>query len=1080
MKRMLALILCAVLILGLGACSGKNPAASTQPGENTPSGGGPHTTLMVYMVGSDLEAKGGAGTKDMEEMLASQVDLTGANVLVYAGGSKKWHNDQVSREAGHTLLQMTPEGFQTLQTREEVSMGEADTLAYFLNYGYTNFPAQNYALILWDHGNGPLIGYGKDMLHDDDSLTLLEMKTSLEASPFKGEQKLSWVGFDACLMSSVELACTWQDHADYMIASQEIEPSFGWNYAFLQDLGKAGPEDMADVITRQYMDTCLAYYEDRGYDQRDTTIACMNLSKLEPLKNALNALFQKAAQDVNTSYAQLVNSRVNSRALGRATTGSEYDLVDICHMAQQMKDQYPEEAAAIEQAVTEMVVHNVNNTADCCGMSLYYPFYNKSYYEKTWGDVYSQLDAIPAYVDYLEAYAGQWLKNDLLQSVASSRAPQIATENTFTLELTQEQADTYAQAGYYILKREGEQIYTTIYSSHNVTKNGNTLTANFDGNILYAKNDLGTYWIPVITEHDTVGDYTRYSTYVNLTNMRPVFGDEPEGFEQQTLGHRFHISVNNKTKEIKTSALVPYTETVDVSALIGGKKEDADLSQWSQYYFLHGRHLYLQRDKNNTILPLSQWIKSSYLSANVSRVGDGIQFLFAPISAGEYYLIFEIQDVQGNSYCSELLTIQGQNVEFPSEVKNDQVSVTWQEGETVKLFTQGGVTIHLGTIEKYDGSVTYTLIAENSNNFDVVVQMNYMFVNDYIDCSDGYFSSYVVPAGETMAGSGIDFGDMQLMGMMKDHKSLQLYVDILTASGDRTLAKEKLVDIQLSEAVSGLYRDPDPDALFGASYYTNTQPVCGLLATEQLIFQEDGMKVTLLGMGGNGERNSDMIFAFRLENSADTEQTIRIDGLHLDQVTLNDSTGPITLYPGTVIYRYYVVSYDDLQLHQITSAASMSIQITRMENATLTGGGGFSTTKAYPVTLAQKGTAVQFQAGSQVLYEDSQVCITLLKQQKRKYGGYEWICTMTNKGSRTITLDTGKVLANGAVVNLDDFGCPVLAPYDIRCGAGESTVFDVTYTSEGAVTLLLTPQFYDENVEELLWTGNTQIELKTQ
>lgn len=1078
MKRILALILCAVSLLGLGACSGKKPAASTQPGDNTPSAGENHTTLMVYMVGSDLEAKGGAGTNDLNEMLASQVDLTNANVLVYAGGSKKWHNGQVSTEAGHTLLQMTSEGFETLQTREEVSMGESDTLTYFLNYGYTNYPAQNYALILWDHGNGPLIGYGKDMLHDNDSLTLLEMKAALEASPFKAEQKLSWVGFDACLMSSVELACTWQDHAQYMIASQEIEPSFGWNYSFLQSLGKVGPEQIADEITRQYMDTCLAYYEDRGYDQRDTTLACMNLSKLEPLKNGLNSLFQKAVQDVNTSYTQLVNYRVNSRALGRATTGSEYDLVDIRHMTQQMKDHYPQEAAAIEQALAEVVVHNVNNTTDCCGMSLYYPFYNKSYYEKTWGDVYSQLDALPAYVDYLEAYAGQWLKNDLLQSVASSQIPQIATANTYTLELTQEQASTYAQAGYYILKREGDQIYTTIYSSHNVTRNGNTLIANFDGNILYAKNELGIYWIPVITEHDTVGDYTRYSTYVNLTNARPVFGDEPDGYKQQTLGHRFHISVNNKTKEIKTSALVPYTETVDMSALIGGKKEDADLSQWSQYYFLHGRHLYLQRDENNTILPLRQWTQSGYLSANVSRVGDGVQFLFAPISEGEYYLIFEVQDVQGNSYCSELLTIQGQNVEFPSEATNDEVNVTWQDGEQVKLFTQEGVTVYLGTVAEYDGSVTYNLIAENHNDFDVAVWADYVFVNDQIDCSDGYAGSNVIPGGQTVAGRGIEFGDMQLMGMMKDLKSIQLYITIVTASGDRTLAQNKFVDIELSEYIAGLYQDPDPDAVFGASNYVNTQPVCGLLAAEQLVFQENGLKVTLLSMGGNGKGDSNMIFAFRMENSTDTEQTIRIDGVHLDQVFLNCGTGPITIYPESTIYRYYVVSGEDLRLHQITSAASLGIQIAQMEKATLTGGGGFSTTKAYSVTLAQKGAPVQFQPGSQVLYEDGQVCITLLKQQARKYGGYEWVCTMTNKGNRPITLNAEDVSVNGAAVDMDSFDCPVLAPYDIRCGVGESTVFDVTYLNDGTAKLIFTPQFYDENIEKLLWTAGEQIELR--
>jgi hypothetical protein len=106
------------------------------------------------------------------------------------------------------------------------------------------------------------------------------------------------------------------------------------------------------------------------------------------------------------------------------------------------------------------------------------------------------------------------------------------------------------------------------------------------------------------------------------------------------------------------------------------------------------------------------------------------------------------------------------------------------------------------------------------------------------------------------------------------------------------------------------------------------------------------------------------------------------------------------------------------------------------------------------------------------------VCITLLKQQARKYGGYEWVCTMTNKGNRPITLNAEDVSVNGAAVDMDSFDCPVLAPYDIRCGVGESTVFDVTYLNDGTAKLIFTPQFYDENIEKLLWTAGEQIELR--
>ena len=118
---------------------------------------------MVYMIGSDLESKSSAGTKDLEEMVSSGVDLSHTNVLVYAGGAPNWHNDLVQTE-NHSLLLLTESGFTPIATTAAYSMGESTCLTNFLQYGHDNFPADHFALVLWDHGNGPVIGYGKDML----------------------------------------------------------------------------------------------------------------------------------------------------------------------------------------------------------------------------------------------------------------------------------------------------------------------------------------------------------------------------------------------------------------------------------------------------------------------------------------------------------------------------------------------------------------------------------------------------------------------------------------------------------------------------------------------------------------------------------------------------------------------------------------------------------------------------------------------------------------------------------------------------------------------------------------------------
>ena len=1052
------------MLIGVSACKNVGDGKVTNA-----------TTLMIYMVGSDLEAKGGSGTSDLEEILKSQVDISKNNILIYAGGTKKWHNDTLAEVSGHSIIKLTNDGFDILDSRDEVSMGESETLSYFLNYACDNYKTTDYALILWDHGNGPLIGYGKDMLHDNDSLTLTEMSDALKASPFSEENKLAWVGFDACLMSSVELACVWEDYADYLIASQEIEPSFGWNYSFLKNLGKYDIKQLAGEITNLYMDSCFEYYERKNFDQRDTTLACLDLSVIDPLRNSLEELFSAAKQNVATEYSELVATRVNTRALGRASTGSEYDLIDLVDLAEQMKARYPNEAEAVISAAKDLVVHNVTNAQGCCGLSIYYPFYNKSYYEKTWKDTYRQLDVPKSYIEYLDAYAQLWLKNDLLQSVASSVKPQALSNKEFVLSLTEEQSTNYADANYYILQREGNGIYKRIFTSSNIAKKGNKLTANFDGNILYAKNKFDQYWIPAVDEHDTVGDYTRFSTYLNLINDTPVYGYEPyEGYEHQVAGHRFHISVNNLTNEVKTSALVPYNHEIQTKDLIGGKQDDADLSMWSQYFFIEERHLYLQRDANGTIMPLEKWQESDYYSANPSRVEDDLEFVLAPIPSGEYYLIFEILDVQGNKYCSELLPIQSEGVGLPSKYKAENYESTWESGEKVKLFSHDGITAYMTTEAQYD-AVNYALYVENTNDFDVAVLCDHLMINDTIYCNDGSIGYFVVEAGGSITDK-IDFGIATHLIESEQIKSVHFIYSLITATGSRTIAYNNGVSVSLSEYAISLRKNPPEDSWFiGADMYKNSEPACGLLAQKQQLFEQDGLNVTVLGFGGNGDDNN-LILTFKFENKSSYNQNIRIDGISFDNVFANEATGPITIYAGTSMYYSMTLLESELDLYQIASASVVKIYISKMQFATLIGGGGFSEYSAYNVKLTNSGSIAEINHGNNVLYEDSSVKIFLKSAQEDKYGGYEWTCTMINKGSQDIMLMSTDRAVNGKSMenDLDILAATLLAPYDQRCPAGHSITFVVEYTGEdtsGELKATFKPQFYDMQGEQLLYEG---------
>ena len=106
-------------------------------------------------------------------------------------------------------------------------MTDPATLADFIRYCKETFPADRYALIMWDHGGGSLAGYGYDELYGaKGAMTLDKFCDALN----KAGCRFDFIGFDACLMATVETAVAAEPYADYLIASEETEPGVGWYY----------------------------------------------------------------------------------------------------------------------------------------------------------------------------------------------------------------------------------------------------------------------------------------------------------------------------------------------------------------------------------------------------------------------------------------------------------------------------------------------------------------------------------------------------------------------------------------------------------------------------------------------------------------------------------------------------------------------------------------------------------------------------------------------------------------------------------------------------------------------------------
>ena len=409
-------------------------------------------TIMVFIVGADLESQMGAATRDIAEMLKAKADPEKIRVLAMTGGTTKWLSPVIPVEE-LTIFEIRGNQPKKVHSLPLQSMGKKETLTSFLNYAVSEYPSESYGLILWDHGGGPMVGFGMDERHKGDSLTLLELRDALDDSVFGDGNKLEWIGFDACLMSSAEVAILVSDYARYMIASQETLPSQGWNYAFLKDLGDTslrGPD-----IARSIIDTAFAYYDAQMLKQPDwkpaLTLSCLSLEHAAALENALNALFAEMDDALTQgSYSVLAQSRDSVKAYGLSTTSQDFDLIDIGDLAAQMEFLYPEKCAALVDSVDRIVLINRTNQLFSKGISLYYPFRNKDYYEKQWKNEYPNFGLAPQYTSFMQHF-GDILLSDSLTEWSGSRALQPfynEERQVYSLQLTPEQAANYDKAYY--------------------------------------------------------------------------------------------------------------------------------------------------------------------------------------------------------------------------------------------------------------------------------------------------------------------------------------------------------------------------------------------------------------------------------------------------------------------------------------------------------------------------------------------------------------------------------------------------------------------------------------------------------
>lgn len=344
-------------------------------------------TVLVLMNGSDLESEYGEATEDLTEMVRAQKGDR-MKVLVETVGTRKWNARYgISSRRSERYL-VTDTGL----TLVDDTLGQLDatvpaTLSDFIRWGAEHYPADRYILLLWDHGGGPVYGFGYDEYQTYDStLTIDEMQLALR----DGGIYFDLIGMDCCLMSSLEVCCALYEYCDYTLLSEDFEPAIGWSHTgWLNALGKnpaISTPDLCKIVIDDSVRACEANLEEDG----GTTLALMDQAYMKLLYTAwIDFAYANEDALLNANYSQLRQSsggrahpRMRSIADwsgGDDATLADYYVTDILAVAENIPS---DRADALRAALNAAIVYYgaTSDETTLTGLSVTLPYGDTEFY----------------------------------------------------------------------------------------------------------------------------------------------------------------------------------------------------------------------------------------------------------------------------------------------------------------------------------------------------------------------------------------------------------------------------------------------------------------------------------------------------------------------------------------------------------------------------------------------------------------------------------------------------------------------------------------------------------------------------
>jgi hypothetical protein len=344
-------------------------------------GGQASWTFLVYLDGdNNLES---AGIDDFLEM-SSVGSTSDVNIVVQfdrISGYDTTYGDWTDTRRFHITQGETPWDYNGVSIGE-ANMGDPQTLIDFVQWGMSHYPADRYAVVLWDHGSGwryeeePLFkGVAFDDTDGGDGLTSPELRSAMDTLSNHGADPLDLVGFDACLMGMIEVDNQLIPYVDVRVGSEETEPEDGWPFDIILSELRGTPSMSASQLGTVIVDE---YYA--SYGNYETQSAVDLHTAYDTLNTAVNDFAVALINGMNDHFTEIAGARANAQAF---YVSSFIDLYDFAYQINQSVSDSTLNGAATDvmNAVDNAVIREQHGSdwPGAHGISIYFPESSGSY-----------------------------------------------------------------------------------------------------------------------------------------------------------------------------------------------------------------------------------------------------------------------------------------------------------------------------------------------------------------------------------------------------------------------------------------------------------------------------------------------------------------------------------------------------------------------------------------------------------------------------------------------------------------------------------------------------------------------------